>query len=538
MFMEKIKRIKVLYTLALSLIALTIISSSLLVQRIALSNTSDSRLINISGRQRMLSQRMTKCVLALRYVTSPAQQNSYLEELNTSLQAWKAAHAGLQWGDARLGLPYQAKLPQLQALFAEATPYHAAMVAAFTALLKSSREHGLDAAAIGRAADVVLANEPRFLALMDKITFRFDFEAKQRVNSLRMIEVVILIIGLSLLALECIFVFLPSLRQLASMMESITTQSQLLAEEIEVRRRAEKLLQEEQQHLESRVAEEVKKNREKDRMLIQNDKMASLGQVAAGVAHEINNPICYITGNLSILADYFDQLVRYDRAIREICLNALPLPTREQIERTRDSLEIDQALDDGGALIGETREGTLQIAEIVKNLKNFSRMDDVESKPVLLRTCLESALIIVYNELKYVATAIRKEYEETPMMLCHFGQLSQVFLNLLVNAGHAIAPSGEITLKCWCDVEYVYASVSDTGSGIPEEIRSRILEPFFTTKEVGKGTGLGLSISLDIVKRHHGDLLIESEVGRGSTFTVRLPRTLEWLGDGAPLGSG
>lgn len=160
-------------------------------------------------------------------------------------------------------------------------------------------------------------------------------------------------------------------------------------------------------------------------------------------------------------------------------------------------------------------------------------MDQPEREPVQLHNCLESALIIVHNELKYVATAIRKEYRETPALLCHPGQLSQVFLNLLVNAGHAIAPAGEIILRCWCDADSVYASVSDTGSGIPDEIKERIMEPFFTTKEAGKGTGLGLSISHDIVKLHHGALLMESVVGRGTTFTVKLPRTLEWLGSGS-----
>ena len=149
-------------------------------------------------------------------------------------------------------------------------------------------------------------------------------------------------------------------------------------------------------------------------------------------------------------------------------------------------------------------------------------MDALESEQVLLSSCMESALTIVYNELKYAAT-IRKEYESVPEILCHPGQLNQVFMNLLVNAGQAIDPPGEIVLRCWHDASSVYASVSDTGKGIPEAIRERIFDPFFTTKEVGKGTGLGLSISYEIVKKHRGELLVESTIGIGTTFTVRLP---------------
>jgi signal transduction histidine kinase len=530
MFAQKIKRIKIFYGIALALIALTLISSSLLIQRVALVNTSDSRRINIAGRQRMLSQRLVKCVLALQHVASLEKQKPYLAELESSLRAWKIAHVGLQQGDAALGLPYQAQSPELHALFTEVTPYHHAMVTALEVLLSRSGVRGVDLTALGNAAEIVLANESGFLTLMDKITFRLDSEAKERVNSLRLIEVVILIIGLSLLSLEFLLVFRPSVLQFASMMASLTEQSHLLQQEIDERRKVEKLLQEQQQQLESRVTEEVKKNRDKDRMLIQNDKMASLGQVAAGVAHEINNPMGYITGNLYILVEYFDLLARYDQAIRENCFHALPPTTCAFIEEQRETLRIGYILDDGPELLGETREGATRIADIVQSLKNFSRVDAPEKEPVMLRSCMESALLIVQNELKYVATVIRKEYEDVPAILGHPGELSQVFLNLLVNAGHAIVPSGTITLRTWYDSGYIYASVSDTGCGIPDDVKERILEPFFTTKEVGKGTGLGLSISHDIVKRHHGDLLIESVVGEGATFTVRFPRTVQWLG--------
>ncbi len=265
---------------------------------------------------------------------------------------------------------------------------------------------------------------------------------------------------------------------------------------------------------------------QKDKALLQSEKMASIGQLAAGVAHEINNPMGYISSNLRTLAEYFDQLLRFDHVRQESGQEELSVTTREAVARSREELEIEQILGDGADLITETLDGAVRVTRIVKDLKSFSRVDAPEVEPMALSACLESALTIVQNELKYVAT-IRKEYAPLPEILCHPGQLNQVFLNLLVNAGQAITPPGEIVLSCWQEEGFVCASVSDSGQGIPEEIRARIFDPFFTTKDVGKGTGLGLSISYEIIKKHGGELLVESVPGTGTTFTVRLPCTGE-----------
>ena len=274
--------------------------------------------------------------------------------------------------------------------------------------------------------------------------------------------------------------------------------------------------------LEERVAEEVHKNRQKDQALMHNEKMVSLGQLAAGVAHEINNPMGYITSNLRILAKYFGQLTQFDH-IREGDATA----SETHHHGSRKSLNIDNILEDGADLISESLDGAQRVIDIVQDLKSFSRIDADTMEPVSLESCLERALSICHNELKYLAT-INKEYQPGPKILCHPGQLNQVFLNLLVNAAQAFTGvGGEITLRCWSDDAFVYASVSDTGSGIPEEVKSRIFDPFFTTKEEGKGTGLGLSISYEIIKRHRGELILESIVGCGTTFTVKLPSTPE-----------
>ena len=307
--------------------------------------------------------------------------------------------------------------------------------------------------------------------------------------------------------------------------------TQLLQQEIAVRSAAQEL-QRELQHqllllnsqLEERVALEVRKNQEKQQALMQCEKMASLGQLAAGVSHEINNPMGFITSNLGVLADYFDKIVRLDQFQREQCGAELSPQTRELVSNRRRSLTIEEILADGVDLINESLEGAERVTRIVKDLKSFSRVDELEYDRAALQECLESALNLCNNELHRVAT-IRKEYQPLPMILCHPAQLNQVFLNLLVNAGEAINPPGEIVLRSWCDGGSVYASVRDTGRGIPPEVVPRIFEPFFTTKEVGQGTGLGLSIAYEIIATHKGELTVESVVGSGTTFTVKLPRT-------------
>ncbi len=271
-----------------------------------------------------------------------------------------------------------------------------------------------------------------------------------------------------------------------------------------------------------------KKNREelllKDQALMRSEKMASVGQLAAGMAHEINTPLGIISCNLGVLAEYFDQIVQFDRIRQATDSHELPPPTREAMAKSRESLEIETILADVADLIRESLNGAGRVAKIVKDLKNFSRVDEPEYESVTLGSCLDNALTVCLTDLKKVAT-IRKEYESDLPVLCHPGQLNQLFLKLLINAGQAITPPGEIILGCRHDEFFVYASVSDTGCGIPEEIRHRIFDPFYTTKDVGKGTGLGLSISYEIIKKHGGELLVESVVNVGTTFTVKIPLT-------------
>ncbi len=266
----------------------------------------------------------------------------------------------------------------------------------------------------------------------------------------------------------------------------------------------------------------------KESQLIHSEKMASLGQLAAGVAHEINNPIGFINSNLGTLEDYlkdFIELVSVTGGLVEK-IDGMKLEDvrsrAEAIGQRMEEIDIRFVVDDALKVIKESRDGTERIKKIVQDLKEFSHVDKAEKTFINLNTGLESTLNIVMNEIKYKAEVIR-DYGDIPELQCYPMELNQVFMNLLVNASHAIENKGKIVLKTYADTDNVYVEISDSGCGIPDDIRSKIFEPFFTTKEVGKGTGLGLSISYGIIKKHNGDISVESKVGEGTKFRVRLP---------------
>ncbi len=254
--------------------------------------------------------------------------------------------------------------------------------------------------------------------------------------------------------------------------------------------------------------------------IFQQEKMASIGQLAAGVAHEINNPMGFISSNLTTLTKYIERLSEFitagDRALAES-------PVADLLKETRKRLKIDYIMEDARQLIIESLDGAGRVRRIVQDLKSFSRVDNAEQALINLNEALETTINIAWNEIKYVA-ALNREFGDIPEIRCYPQQLNQVFLNLLVNAAHAMeGKQGSITVRTWSDGADILVSVADTGCGIPEDIRQRIFEPFFTTKEVGKGTGLGLSISYDIIRKHGGEISLESETGHGTTFIVRLP---------------
>jgi signal transduction histidine kinase len=269
----------------------------------------------------------------------------------------------------------------------------------------------------------------------------------------------------------------------------------------------------------------IKKLEEAQNQLLQSEKMASMGQLAAGVAHEINNPVGFVNSNLGTLERYVDNLLRLLDAYEKLepSLDENTLQDLRQLKKEIDTAYLRQDISD---LLAESLEGMQRVKRIVQDLKDFSHVDRAELEWADLEKGLESTLNVVWNELKYKARVI-KEYTHPPAIECLPSQLNQVFMNLLINATHSIETTGEITLRTGFDQENVWVEVEDTGNGIPAENLTRIFEPFFTTKPVGKGTGLGLSLSYGIVKKHHGKIEVASEVGKGTKFKVILPRTIE-----------
>ena len=256
--------------------------------------------------------------------------------------------------------------------------------------------------------------------------------------------------------------------------------------------------------------------------VLHQEKMASLGQLAAGVAHEIDDPIGIIDSNLSTLGKYLPRLTAHlaDRSGRIAA--GTPPEKAGPDRRQQTDPKIDYILKDLEGLVRESLEGAERVRNIVADLKGFSRADAGEYEQADLNECLLNAIDIAWNGIRHKAT-LKKELGEVPRTRCYPRQMSRVFMNLLANAAGAIEERGIITVRSWEEDGYVCISVADTGRGIPEANLNRIFEPFFTTKEAGKGTGLGLSIAYDIVKTHNGEITVRSEPGTGAVFTVRIP---------------
>jgi PAS domain S-box-containing protein len=261
--------------------------------------------------------------------------------------------------------------------------------------------------------------------------------------------------------------------------------------------------------------------------IVQSEKMAGIGQLAAGVAHEINNPIGYITSNLAAISEYIDYMRTLLVLYRKLADLPQESPTRSGLEAELSAAlaeeDIEFVLSDIDTVLTESIEGTSRIAAIVQNLKSFARDDTQMKRPFDLNECVEAMVRLVWNELKYSCT-IEKDLESVPHLYGHGGQISQVIMNILVNASHAIgATGGTITIRTRARAEAVELEVRDTGCGMVPAVIARIFDPFFTTKDVGKGTGLGLSIAHGIVTDHGGSIEVESEVGKGTTFRILLP---------------
>jgi signal transduction histidine kinase len=249
--------------------------------------------------------------------------------------------------------------------------------------------------------------------------------------------------------------------------------------------------------------------------LLRSEKLAGIGQLAAGVAHEINNPIGYVFSNLKTLASYVQDLLKITDAVDSV-------HSMEELRQLKRALEYGYIRGDVEALIEESEEGIDRVKKIIMALKDFSHIEEEGFRKADLHRCLETTLNVANNELKYKAEIV-KAYGELPEVECNASQINQVIMNLLVNAAQAISGTGSITLRTGQSGPWVWIDVEDTGCGMVPDVVSRIFVPFFTTKPVGQGTGLGLSLSYSIIQKHHGDIEVFSELGKGTRFRVWLP---------------
>jgi signal transduction histidine kinase len=252
--------------------------------------------------------------------------------------------------------------------------------------------------------------------------------------------------------------------------------------------------------------------------VVQQEKMAIIGQLAAGVAHEVNNPVGFINSNLTTLKKYFNRLQEFISAQDKALQNSSPA----EVTELRKKLKVDYILQDIGDLIDESQDGAQRIKKIVQDLKLFSRQDSDQTEMADINEVMESALNIAWNELKYKCT-VNKNFAPLPLTNCSPQKLSQVFINILVNGAHAIEKKGIIDIHTDHEGDEIVVTISDTGSGMPKEVTAKIFDPFFTTKEAGKGTGLGMSVAAEIIKSHDGRIEVDSTPGQGTVFKIIIP---------------
>jgi two-component system NtrC family sensor kinase len=276
------------------------------------------------------------------------------------------------------------------------------------------------------------------------------------------------------------------------------------------------------------VANDVTERAALESQLVQSSKLATIGELAAGVAHEINNPLSFVMSNLKTLQRYWEKiaelLIMADdlHALVRNHGNPVLVAAVDRFEAERDRRKIRGVLAEIAPATNDALDGTTRILKIVQDLKSFARPDDAQFRPENVNQIVERSLRLVANEIKYIAD-VALELEEVPPVWCNGSQLSQVFVNLLINAAQAIEERGRIVVRTHRNGDEVLVEIEDNGCGISEDVLPRIFDPFFTTKPPGRGTGLGLSVSYGIVERHGGRIRVESVPGKGSKFTVILP---------------
>lgn len=306
------------------------------------------------------------------------------------------------------------------------------------------------------------------------------------------------------------------------------TYKQAYEREREARLQAEQMLEDKSRelyHQNRRLEESYEQLQQQQNALVQSEKLATLGTLTAGVAHEINNPLAYVISNVAAAKEYieaYDQLVGFIQ--QHELAKLMPEELLREWEDLQDKLDLEFMQEDYPSVLSDTQEGLDRVRDIVHSLRSFSRVQEGEREPADLVEAMRSTLRLLHNELKS-RVMLTLELNELPPVCCNLNEINQVFTNLIINAVHAMRDQPRAELKIHSEAKEGFAliSVEDSGCGMTQDVMKEIFTPFYTTKPVGEGTGLGLSITWSIIQDHSGDIQVESEPGKGTRFLVKLP---------------
>ena len=574
------------YILAISMIAIALIVSHFVVQAVLKNQQDDATVINISGRQRMLSQKITKEALIVSYQDTEVNRR----QLQETFRLFEESHFNLIKKSNSLGFSSQYSISDsIHSLYQKINPLFQEINQGVETLTFSTTSESSKQKAISQ----ILSAEKEFLPLMNRIVFAYEEEANKKLENLQRIELGIIVFSLLILFLEALFIFRPIVKytrksihqtletnkKLASANEELTSTEEGLRTSLEELGAVQEKLQEQKISIESAYIE----LKSAQKQLIHSEKMASLGQLVASIAHEINTPLGAINSSASTieaslletipnLSSFVEKLNEKDlkvfnefvekastkkdiltsREMRRVKYDILERLEKngfdEKVEYFADAIttlnmqEEEELLQhilesDNGKIILSTAyqlitviksnqviiEATKRASKTVFALKSFARQDQTGEKTSLnVNESIENTLALYQNQIKQ-GIELETYWGEIPNFLGYPDEVVQVWTNLIHNAIQAIKNEGKLIIKTSQKEEFVLVSIQDTGEGIPEEIQDRIFEAFFTTKAVGEGSGLGLDITRKVVEKHEGKIWFETEEGKGTTFFVELP---------------
>jgi signal transduction histidine kinase len=403
----------------------------------------------------------------------------------------------------------------------------------FNELAHEVEQGKIDTVLFVKVADPILAKLKNQIAEhIRNFIVTLGFLSEDRINNLQSFQ-----IGALLLS---VFVFLAMAFRLSFSLQAqdrvISERTAQILEQNQKIKEQNELINEEKQTIEKlnhELENNLRKLRETQAYLIQNEKMSSLGQMAAGLAHELNTPIGYVNTNVVLVRERFIELAQtLRRALRahELIYNDKFEEAVEEMQAIAKSpygtiAELDEAEERVLRLLAASQSGLEQMAGLVRSMRNFSRLDEAEMKKADIHEGIKGSLLMLAPQFRHHDIQVTTEYGDLPTIECYPAQLNQVFLNIIQNAVHALEgrPNPRIHISTAQENGHIVIRISDNGPGIPKEIQSKIFDPFFTTKPVGKGTGLGLSIAYSIIKKHNGEIFFETEIEKGTTFIIRIP---------------